>query len=131
MGSVRTLTSPTTVAETQKWSPLRVIDVVLGGALLILSLPLMGVLALAVSHSSNGPVFHRERTCNRRGRPVELLSFRIAIDGSGTAHHERMRAVVGAQATSGETTVGRMLRASRAEQLPRLFNVVRGDTSLF
>lgn len=129
MGSVRT--SPTTTIAPARTVPLaRAVDVLAGGLLLLLALPLMAVLALAVRFGSNGPVLRRERTRDRTGRPVELLSFRTTLDGGGTTHHERLRAVVGRSDAAVVTGAGRFIRATRTERLPRLLNVVRGDSSL-
>lgn len=135
MGRAHTFTTSASVAAaTATHRPpavLRVLDVLVGGVLLILALPVIGVLALAVTVSSNGPVLHRDRTRDKHGRAIELLTFRTALDGAGTLHHARLRAVVGAQATTGVTGVGRVMRATRADRLPRLINLLRGDTSLF
>lgn len=129
MGHVRTYTSTTTT--TAGTSPLlRALELIVGSVLLVLALPLIGVLALAVRRSSNGPVLHRERTRDRRGRPVEVLSFRTTIDGGNTTHHERLRAVVGASDRDTLTGVGRLMRATRTDRLPRLFSVIGGSAPL-
>ena len=127
MGSVRLPASP---ARPRAVVLARSVDLLVGGALLLATLPVMAVLALAVRTTSTGPILRRERTRGRHGRPVELLSFRTTIDGGNTAHHRRVRAVVGAQHECMSTGVGRVLRATRADRLPRLLNVVRGDVSL-
>jgi lipopolysaccharide/colanic/teichoic acid biosynthesis glycosyltransferase len=118
--------------RTRRLEPvLRAGDVVLGILLLTLALPLMAALAIAVRRSSHGPILHREPGFDRKGRPVELLTFRTAVDGAGTTAHERLRAVVGHGATAPLTGVGRILRRTRADRLPRLLNVVAGHSSLF
>jgi putative colanic acid biosynthesis UDP-glucose lipid carrier transferase len=129
MGHVR---SYTVVTTTTRRRPVvgRTADIVVGGLLLALALPLIGLIAVAVRLSSHGPIFHREKAFDRRGRPVELLAFRTGLDGSGTTHHERLRAVVGADGSAALTGVGRVLRATRADRLPRLFNVVAGHSGL-
>lgn len=131
MGRVHSFTTATTTVErpSRLAALARGADVVVGGLLLALMLPLMGVLALAVRRSSHGPVLHREPGRDRQGRPVELLSFRTALDGSGTVAHERLRAVVG-DGVQPLTRVGRVLRVTRADRLPRLYNVVAGHASL-
>lgn len=108
----------------------RAVDIVLGLTLLLLAAPVILVLALLVRRESHGPVFRREPGLDGRGRRVELLSFRTTIDGATTAHHERLRAVVGAGDTAALTGMGRVLRATRAENLPRLVNIVAGHCSL-
>ena len=109
----------------------RVADVVVGGLLLVVSLPLIAVLALAVRATSNGPVLHREPVPGASGGHRDLLSFRTLIDGASTKAHERMRAVVGAEHATTYTALGRMLERTRLDRLPRLVNVVGGSASLF
>jgi putative colanic acid biosynthesis UDP-glucose lipid carrier transferase len=134
MGRVHTITtaSARSAVRTSRLEPVRrAVNLLAGTVLLLLALPLLGVLALAVRRSSHGPVLHREPSFDRRGRPVELLSFRAAVDGASTTHHERLRAVVGAGESAALTGVGRLMRTTRTERLPRLLNVVRGQSSLF
>lgn len=130
MGHVHTFTNTATTATVRRLPIARAVDCLVGGLLLVLTLPLMGIFALAVSRSSNGPILHRHRGLDGRGRPVELLSFRTMLDGGGTVTHERLRAVIGADGLP-LTPVGRVLRATRLERLPRLFNLLAGHISLF
>ena len=109
----------------------RAIEFAVASVVLALALPLMAVLCLAVRRSSHGPILHREAGVDRKGRPVELLSFRTAVDGAGTPHHGRVRAVIGASDREALTAVGRIMRATRTDRLPRLFNVLAGQAGLF
>lgn len=131
MGHVHTLTPARASQRPRRTPGARVLDVLAGTLLLVLALPLMAVFALAVRRGSNGPVLHRERSFDGRGEAVELLSFRTTLDGGGTASHERLRAVIGAGAKLPVTRVGRLLRRTGFERLPRLFNLVAGHVSLF
>jgi putative colanic acid biosynthesis UDP-glucose lipid carrier transferase len=131
VGRVHTYTATVEPARTSRLAPLaRGLDVVIGTLLLLVALPAIAMIALAVRRSSHGPVFHRDNAFDRHGRPVQLLTFRTGLDGSGTLTHERLRAVVGGHHTDALTRVGRVLRATRADRLPRLFNVVAGHSSL-
>lgn len=132
MGRVHTITTTAPQTRTSVLAPLRrAADLVAGTVCLILVAPLLAGLALAVRRGSHGPVFHREKDFDAKGRPVELLSFRTTMDGAGTTHHQRLRAAVGASDAEAYTGAGRFIRATRTERLPRLLNVVRGDSSLF
>jgi lipopolysaccharide/colanic/teichoic acid biosynthesis glycosyltransferase len=118
--------------RTRRLEPvLRCADVLVAALALLAVLPLMGALALAVRRSSHGPVLHREPGFDRKGRPVELLTFRTAVDGAGTTTHERLRSVVGHGETAALTGVGAFLRRTRLDRLPRLLNVVAGQSSFF
>lgn len=119
----------TTAVTARRLPVLRALDVVLASVLLVLTLPVLGVLALLVRRSSHGPVLHRERVRDRHGRSVEVLSFRVTLDGGATDAHQRVRAVVGVRELP-LTGVGRVLHATRLDRLPRLFSVVAGHASL-
>lgn len=133
MGRVRTLTSAAATAPASRMpaAMTRAANLVAGSVLLALALPLIAVLAIAVRRSSHGPVLHRERGLGRDGQPVDLVSFRTSLDGSGTVAHARVRAAVGACPSGTVTGVGRLMRVTRTDRLPRLFNVVAGHARLF
>jgi putative colanic acid biosynthesis UDP-glucose lipid carrier transferase len=109
------------------WAPLvkRAEDKVLGTLLLILSLPLLALIAIAIRIDSPGPALFRQRRRGLNQRAFEVLKFRtmtVLEDG------EEIR-----QATKGDsrvTRVGRLLRRFSLDELPQLWNVVRGDMSL-
>ncbi|MEJ7891208.1 MAG: sugar transferase [Solirubrobacteraceae bacterium] len=128
MGRVHASTPSPVIAAPRRFTLGRLADVVAGSLLLALALPLIAVLALLVRHGSNGPVLHR-RHCHHRGEPVVLVSFRTTIDGAGTVSHERLRAIVG-DSQLPVTGIGRFMRLTRTDRLPRLFDVVRGNASL-
>lgn len=126
-----TTASTTTDSRTSVLVPVaRALDVVVASLALTIALPLIAGLALLVRRSSHGPVLHRERTLSPRGEPVELFTFRTTLDGAGTVHHGRLRAVVGASDRETVTAVGRFMRATRTDRLPRLFNVLTGAAGL-
>ena len=90
--------------------------------LLLLS-PVLAALAIVVRLTSPGPVFYRARRVGRHGVPFHLLKFRsMRMDAAGPA--------LTAVNDSRVTPVGRWLRASKLDELPQLWNVVRGDMSL-
>lgn len=130
MGSVRVHSHVSTTTTTTRAVALRALEQVAATVLFVLALPLIACLALAVRRGSHGPVLHREPGFDNRGRPIDLLSFRTAVDGAGTTHHERLRAVVGAGDRAALTGVGRLMRATHTDGLPRLLNVARGQTGL-
>jgi lipopolysaccharide/colanic/teichoic acid biosynthesis glycosyltransferase len=88
----------------------------------LLALPLL-IVALAVLLDSPGSVFYRARRMGYRGRPFEMVKFRtMRADNAG-------HAVAGA-GDSRITPVGGFLRATRLDELPQLWNVLRGEMSL-
>lgn len=97
-------------------------------ALIGLALPL-AVIAVVVRLDSPGPALFRQRRTGYRGRPFTLLKFRTMTVGSEDAQHDpRDRAITQAQ-DRRITRVGRWLRRTRLDELPQLFNIVRGDMS--
>ena len=114
----------------------RLFDVAVALFLLLLFSPLFATVALGVKLSSAGPVFYRQQREGMGGRLFSILKFRSMRTG-GRAPLEAQQL---AQASRGllvkmpgdprVTTVGRWLRATSIDELPQLWNVVRGDMSL-
>jgi lipopolysaccharide/colanic/teichoic acid biosynthesis glycosyltransferase len=131
MGRPQSITlSETATAPARVGSALRRgADIAVSGLLLVLSAPLLVVIAVLVRTTSHGPVVHRDAVAGRAGHTIELLSFRTQVDGGGTDAHARLRAVVGRN--HAWTPVGHNLARLRLDRLPRLVNVLKGDTSLF
>ncbi|HEX5473894.1 MAG TPA: TIGR03013 family XrtA/PEP-CTERM system glycosyltransferase [Vicinamibacterales bacterium] len=103
----------------------RTIDLTLSLALALLTMPLMVATALAVWLEDGRPVLYRQERVGEGGRPFVLSKFR-----SMRKDAERDGAPV--WATEGDdrvTAVGRVIRATRLDELPQLWNVVRGDMS--
>lgn len=104
--------------------PKRMLDVLLSGAGLMVSAPLWPLIGAAIRIDSPGPVFYRQPRVGRGGRIFEVLKFRSMVQD---ADH------VGPQpARSGDariTRVGRLLRATAADELPQLWNIFHGDMS--
>lgn len=103
----------------------RIFDLVLVVPMTVSALPLMVGVAVAVRISSTGPILFRQRRCGRWGNTFELVKFR-------TMKHQSSGAGPGVTRTADPriTRVGRLLRKWKLDELPQLFNVLRGDMSL-
>jgi lipopolysaccharide/colanic/teichoic acid biosynthesis glycosyltransferase len=99
----------------------RSLDVVIAGALLAITAPLMLLVALAVKLESPGPVLVKETCIGIGGRRFQMLKFRTIV------HDPEHTIPVWAQKP---TQIGRFLRHTRIEALPQLFNVLRGEMTL-
>jgi lipopolysaccharide/colanic/teichoic acid biosynthesis glycosyltransferase len=103
----------------------RLLDAGTAGAGLVLLLPLMAVIAIAVRLTSSGPVLFRQRRVGKDGKLFEILKFRTMLhrpQGAGPG--------VTRKGDSRVTAMGRVLRRVKLDELPQLFNVLRGDMSL-
>jgi exopolysaccharide biosynthesis polyprenyl glycosylphosphotransferase len=103
---------------------------------LLLAAPLMAAVALAVSLDSRGPVLFRQVRVGRDGRHFVIFKFRTMVRDAET-HKDRLRAYN--EAGDGlfkiandprVTRMGKLLRRTSLDELPQLFNVVRGEMSL-
>ena len=99
----------------------RLADLLIAGALLLITSPLMLAVALAIKWEGPGPILERQRCIVRGGRRFEMLKFRtIEPDPEHTIP-------IWARKT---TQVGQFLRYSRIDSLPQLINVLRGEMSI-
>ena len=104
----------------------RTFDVVLSALLLAVLSPLLVLIALAVRLSSPGPALFRQQRVGRDGRIFEMLKFRT-MQRDAEQHTGPVFASAG---DPRRTRVGTLLRASSLDELPQLYNVLRGDMSL-
>jgi exopolysaccharide biosynthesis polyprenyl glycosylphosphotransferase len=114
----------------------RTIDLGVSLALFLLTLPLQILAALAIKVTSSGPVFFRQVRCGLNGRHFTLLKFRTMTTGAESrlteiSHLNEMSGPV-FKATKDPrlTPAGRILRRLSIDELPQLWNVIRGDMSL-
>ena len=101
----------------------RALDVAVAAAGLGLTAPVMAVTAAVVRGTMGSPVLFRQQRPGRDGKPFEVVKFRTmrhATDAAGRALPDAERL----------TNVGRFLRAASLDELPQLWNVLRGDMSL-
>jgi exopolysaccharide biosynthesis polyprenyl glycosylphosphotransferase len=105
------------------------------GGLLVMA-PLLLVVALAVKLTSAGPVFFRQRRIGREGDAFDMLKFRTMYDGADALKPDLVDLNEGADGffkiadDPRITPVGRMLRRTAIDELPQLFNVLKGEMSL-
>jgi lipopolysaccharide/colanic/teichoic acid biosynthesis glycosyltransferase len=107
---------------------LRALDILLAGALLLVALPAAALIALAVL-TSGRPVLYRGERVGKGGRVFRMLKFRTLRPDA----EQRLAPYLGpelVERTRGETTrFGRWLRATQLDEIPQLWNIVRGDMS--
>ncbi|MFL5885342.1 MAG: sugar transferase, partial [Thermoleophilaceae bacterium] len=113
----------------------RTMDIAIAATVLVLSLPVMVVAAIAIKLQSPGPVFYSQVRVGRKGRRFRLHKFRTMVQNADDL-------VEGLRALSQDpswlllendpriTRVGHLLRRASIDELPQLWNVLRGDMSL-
>lgn len=120
----------------------RALDVAGSCLLLAAAAPLFGLIAALVRLTSRGPVLFRQVRVGHLGRPFVMLKFRTMYAGTDeTPHRQYVRRLIreGQAAARGlyklpsdprVTPLGRLLRKTSLDELPQLWNVLRGDMSL-
>ncbi len=115
----------------------RLFDLTVGGLALIVSSPLMLVAALAIRADSPGPVLLRQQRIGEGGRPFQMLKFRTMYVGADAEEQRLARETGHGPPTFVKqpedprvTRVGRVLRRFSIDELPQLFNVLKGEMSL-
>ena len=114
----------------------RAIDILGAATALLVHLPLMLLVALAIKLTSRGPIFFTQARDGLGGRPFTIYKFRTMVLDA-----ERQQASLRAQSQQDGpafklekdprvTRLGRILRATSLDELPQLWNVLRGDMSL-
>ncbi|MDE2179531.1 MAG: sugar transferase, partial [candidate division NC10 bacterium] len=103
----------------------RLFDLVVSGVGLLASLPLWGVIAVAVKLEDGGPIFFRDLRVGQGGELFTALKFRTMVRNADSLFGPR-------QATEDDprvTRVGRLLRVTAMDELPQLWNIFRGEMS--
>jgi lipopolysaccharide/colanic/teichoic acid biosynthesis glycosyltransferase len=130
----------------------RAMDIIGSALLLVIFAPILLIIALAIKGSSKGPVFFRQRRIGQHGKPFTFLKFRsMHIGNDPNIHKQYVTQLIAGQAQrnpsngngagSGAgvykltndpriTRVGAFLRRSSLDELPQLWNVLRGEMSL-
>jgi exopolysaccharide biosynthesis polyprenyl glycosylphosphotransferase len=110
--------------HTRSWRAKRAFDIAVSAGLLVLAMPALALLALAVRLSGPGPILFRQIRIGQHGDPFELLKFRsmrVNADSDQTWNVASDNRV---------TSIGRIMRRTSLDELPQLWNVLRGDMAL-
>ena len=103
----------------------QILDLLISSLIILLLLPVFAVIAAVIKISSKGPVFFKQERAGKNGKPFTFYKFRtmkIDVDPFGPSPK------------SGKDTrltkIGRFLREYSLDELPQLFNILKGDMSL-
>ena len=104
----------------------RLVDIAVSAVALVAGAPLWLAIGLAIRASSPGPAIYRQERVARFGRPFMMYKFRTMVEGA-----ERETGPVWAERQDRRVTpIGRWLRRLRVDEVPQMWNVLRGDMSL-
>ena len=104
----------------------RAFDLALSTVALVVLSPLMVVIAIAIKVCDGGPVFYKQRRVTKDSREFEMLKFRSMI-----VNAEKMEVSTLAETDDPRITpVGKVLRATRMDELPQLINIIKGEMSI-
>lgn len=114
----------------------RAFDIFFGGLIILFFSPLIPLIAMAIKCESRGPIIFRQKRLGRNGKPFLAYKFRSMREGA----EEEQAKLNGLNEATGplfkirddprQTRVGRFLRRTSLDELPQLFNVLKGDLSL-
>jgi lipopolysaccharide/colanic/teichoic acid biosynthesis glycosyltransferase len=108
-----------------EWWLKRTLDVVVAGGVLVASAPLLGIVAAAIKLDSPGPIVFGHTRVGRNRLPIRALKLRTMVSGA-----DKRGPQITASRDPRITRVGRWLRKTKLDELPQLWNVIRGDMSL-
>jgi exopolysaccharide biosynthesis polyprenyl glycosylphosphotransferase len=102
----------------------RITDLVLASLGLAITWPLWGLISLAVKLDSPGPVFFRQERLGKDGKSFRILKFRTMVNNA-----EQNGPQFACRCDPRITRVGRILRKMRLDEIPQLYNILKGDMS--
>ena len=103
----------------------RLIDLICALLLVVIASPFMLITAICIKAYDGGPVFYKQTRCTRGGREFQILKFRsmkVDAEKDGVAR-------LASKNDSRITPIGKFIRACRIDELPQLFNIIKGDMS--
>lgn len=110
----------------EKRSLKRIVDIVISGLAIIVLSPIMFIVAMAIKLDSKGPMLYSQLRVGRYEKEFKVYKFRSMKQGA----EQHSGPVMAAEKDARITKVGRFIRATRLDELPQLFNVLRGEMSI-
>ena len=104
----------------------RAMDIAVSTIGIILTSPVMLIIAYAIKKEDDGPVFYKQKRITMGGKEFDILKFRSMIVNAEEAGHS-------VPATGNDpriTKIGHIIRATRLDELPQLFNILKGEMSI-
>ncbi len=103
----------------------RLADIVVSATILLLLSPILALVALLVRLTSPGPALYRANRVGKNHRQFEMLKFRTMVTNA-----DKLGPLVTAGNDPRITTIGKVLRVTKLDEIPQFYNVLRGDMSI-
>ncbi len=103
----------------------RLFDMIFAFIMIVITSPIMLITAICVKACDGGSVFYKQVRCTKGNREFEIIKFRSMIEEAESDGKARLAS----KNDSRITPVGRVIRKLRIDELPQLFNVIKGDMS--
>ena len=104
----------------------RTMDIVLSILALVLTMPILLITAIAIKLNDGGPVFYKQKRVTLNGKVFEILKFRSMIVNAEAAG----KSIPATDNDPRITKVGKVIRATRIDELPQILNILKGDMSI-
>ncbi len=105
----------------------RILDIVFTGIALVIASPFMIITAIAIKMTDGGPVFYRQKRLTKNGQEFYVMKFRsMRVD----AEKDGIARLSAGNNDDRITPVGRVIRKCRIDELPQLFNILKGDMTI-
>ena len=102
----------------------RIFDIIVASLLVVILSPILLFLSILIKIDSPGPVMFRQLTLTTYRKPFRIFKFRTMVNNA-----DKIGTQVTTKGDSRETRMGKMLRGCRLDELPQLFNVLKGEMS--
>lgn len=109
----------------QQWMK-RAVDVVISGIAAIITLPLFAVIAIGIKLTDGGPVFYTQTRMTKDGKHFQIYKFRTMIQNAEKLSGARLAS----EHDPRILPIGRVLRATRLDELPQIYNILKGEMSV-
>ena len=109
---------------------LRAMDLLIAGTVLLIASPLLLVFTLAIRLTSGRPILYRGARVGQAGRVYQMYKFRTLAPDAETRLSPFYGPELSVKTREEETRLGRVMRVTQLDELPQLFNVVKGDMSI-
>ena len=103
----------------------RIFDIIVASLLVVILSPILLFLSILIKIDSSGPVMFRQVRVTTYGKPFRIFKFRTMVNNA-----DKIGTQVTTKGDSRVTRMGKMLRGCRLDELPQLFNVLKGDMSV-